>query len=72
MGGIAPRARAAAAVVAAVLLALEIAEPPLADLARQSINASNGSVPAMTRTRWWPRSRAGSKKRSIWTRSATT
>ncbi|HLK72771.1 MAG TPA: hypothetical protein VKU77_03880 [Streptosporangiaceae bacterium] len=35
----------AAAVAGAVLLALEIAEPPLAGLARQSVNASNGSVP---------------------------
>jgi hypothetical protein len=34
-----------AAVAGAVVLALEIAEPPLAGLARQSINASNGSVP---------------------------
>src|SRR5579859_2005334 len=48
MGGIwriASSATAAAVVVGAVLLALEIAEPPLAALARQSINASNGSVP---------------------------
>jgi hypothetical protein len=36
---------ATAAAAGAVLLALEIAEPPLAGLARQSINASNGSVP---------------------------
>ena len=46
MGGtwrIASPATAAAAGV--VLLALEIAEPPLAGLARQSVNASNGSVP---------------------------
>src|SRR5579859_6963423 len=48
MGGIwriASSATAAAVVVGAVLLALEIAEPPLAALARQSINASSGSVP---------------------------
>ena len=38
-------AATAAAAAGAILLALEIAEPPLAGLARQSINASNGSVP---------------------------
>jgi len=32
-----------AVVVAVVVLALEIAEPPLAGLARQSMNSSNGS-----------------------------
>jgi hypothetical protein len=34
-----------AVVVAGVLLALEIADPPLASLARQSVNDNNGSVP---------------------------
>ncbi|HEV2932438.1 MAG TPA: hypothetical protein VGY96_04830 [Streptosporangiaceae bacterium] len=48
MGGTRPRDWAsprAAVVVGAVLLALEIAEPLLAGLARESVNNSNGSVP---------------------------
>jgi hypothetical protein len=55
MGGVSPTAGqargwrlaspATAAVTGGLVLALMIAEPPLAGLARQSVNASGGSVP---------------------------